>query len=132
MSYGYKYENPSFTTQGATSQEEGDGYLQDLYYSDLALELFVDYIDDYNEETLVIFWGDHLPSIYSSDTADINDSITFRETPLFFYSNQRDLSGDVGTISPIFFIHHILDILNVKVTPFEALLAELEHVLPGV
>lgn len=132
MSYGYKYEDPSFSTVGATSTEEGDGYLQDLYYSDLALETFINEIDNFNEETLIVFWGDHLPSIYSEEVIEKNNTLAFRETPLFFYSNKKELSGDIGTISPVFFINHILEILNVEVTPFEALLAELETVLPGI
>lgn len=92
----------------------------------------IHHIDQYDEEILLVFWGDHLPGIYSNAIGEKNSALTRRETPLFFYSNMDDLYGSVDTISPIYYLNHVLDILNIKVTPFEALLMELEERLPGL
>lgn len=132
MSYRHKYDNPEYKTSGLSNNDEGNGYLQDLNYSDQALEDLIDYIDQHDEDTLLVFWGDHLPSIYPNSILDQNSHLTMRQTPLFFYSNHTDLEGNLGTISPIYFINHVLDILDVKITPFEALLLSLEEELPGL
>lgn len=132
MSYRDKYDNPDFETSGLNNDDEGDGYLQDLNHSDEALKDLIAYIDQHDEETLLVFWGDHLPSIYPDSILDQNSRLTMRQTPLFFYSNQADLEGNLGTISPIYYINHVLDILDVKVTPFEALLMSLEEEVPGL
>lgn len=132
MAYSHKHDTTLFETSGATEDAEGNGYLQDLHYSDQALKSLIEEVDQHEEEIFIVFWGDHQPSIYSDDTISQNTRLTMRETPLFFYSNKRDLSGDIGTISPIYFINHILESLDVMVTPFEAMLLELETVLPGI
>jgi len=132
MAYGHKYDDPLFETSGATEDAEGNGYLQDLYHSDQALEALIEEVDQHDEEIFIVFWGDHQPGIYSDDTISQNSRLTMRETPLFFYSNKRELSGDIGTISPIYFINYILEALDMMVSPFEAMLMELEAVLPGI
>lgn len=130
--YGNKYENFSFNTSGADIKSEGDGYMEELYNSDKAIKEFIEYVDNHQEEFIVVFWGDHLPGIYSDEVFEKNDDLTMRETPLFFYSNKHDLSGDVGTISPIYYLNYILEILDIKVSPYEALLSKMEKQIPGL
>ena len=130
--YRDKYSNPSFITSGTKVKEDGNGYMEDLHNSDLALEEMIKYIDNQEEDILLVFWGNHLPGIYPKEISSQNSKLSMRETPLFFYSNKHDLSGDVGSISPIYYLNHILEILNIKVNPHEALLYELEQQLPGL
>lgn len=132
ISYRGIHENLTFNTTGTSNKEDGDGYMESLHYSDLALEELIDYVDNHDEEFLLVFWGDHLPGIYPEEVTSQNSALNLRQTPLFFYSNKRDLSGDVGTISPIYFLNNVLDILEVKVTPHQALLYDLEKDLPGI
>lgn len=130
--YHNKYENPSFDTSGAELKQEGDGYMEDLHNSDKALEDLIGYVDNAEEDYLLVFWGDHLPGIYNEEVFDQNSQLEMRKTPLFFYSNRAQLSGDIGTISPIYYINHVLEILDIKVSPYEALINNLEVVLPGL
>ena len=132
IAYRNKYDNPSFDTTGTEVKADGDGYMEDLHNSDKALEQLIDFIDDQEEDFLLVFWGDHLPGIYPEEITNKNSELSMRETPLFFYSNKHDLSGDVGTISPVFYLNHILEILDMKVTPHEALINDMEQVLPGL
>ncbi|GEK88426.1 membrane protein [Alkalibacterium putridalgicola] len=132
--YQGKYEDLKFSTNanGTESSLEADSYLEDLHNSDLALKEFLEYLENQEEEFLVVFWGDHLPGIYSEEVLSENSDLNMRETPLFFYSNKQELSGDVGTISPMFHTNQVLDILDIEVSPYEALVDNLEQKLPGL
>ena len=49
-----------------------------------------------------------------------------------FYNNFKQEEGqDIGTISPIYFINHVLELANAEVTPYIALLERLENALPA-
>ncbi len=131
MVYSGKYPSTAFSAQGTGNTQEAANYLQDLAYSDEALADFLTTIDKFPEKTIVVFWGDHLPSFYSETIAETNGSLKMHQTPLLIYPNFTENSDAVGTISPIYFMNHILDITNAQVTPYYALLMELEEALPA-
>ncbi len=131
MVYSGKYPSTAFSAQGTGNAQEAANYLQDLAYSDEALADFLTTIDKFPEKTIVVFWGDHLPSFYSETIAETNGSLKMHQTPLLIYPNFTENSDAVGTISPIYFMNHILDITNAQVTPYYALLMELEEALPA-
>ncbi|UDE96145.1 LTA synthase family protein [Carnobacterium viridans] len=131
MSYSGKYPNTDFSTQGTGNAKEAANYLQDLEYSDDALDDFLTTIEQLPEKTIVVFWGDHLPSFYSESIVETNGSLKMHQTPLIIYSNFAGNEGTLGTISPIYFMNHILTIANAQVTPFYAFLMELEEGLPA-
>ena len=131
MVYSGKYPNTDFSAQGTGNAEEAANYLQDLAYSDEALDDFLTTIEQLPEKTVVVFWGDHLPSFFSESNVQTNGSLKMHQTPLLIYSNFTENNDTVGTISPIYFMNHILEIANAQVTPFYALLMELEEALPA-
>lgn len=131
MVYSGKYPNTNFSAQGTGNAKEAANYLQDLAYSDDALDDFLTTIEQMPEKTIVVFWGDHLPSFYSEDIAETNGSLKMHQTPLLIYSNFTENDDTLGTISPIYYMNHILAIANAQVTPFYALLMELESTLPA-
>jgi phosphoglycerol transferase MdoB-like AlkP superfamily enzyme len=131
MVYSGKYPNTDFSAQGTGNAEEAANYLQDLAYSDEALDGFLTTIEQLPEKTVVVFWGDHLPSFFSESNVQTNGSLKMHQTPLLIYSNFTENNDTVGTISPIYFMNHILEIANAQVTPFYALLMELEEALPA-
>ena len=131
MSYSGKYPNTDFSAQGTGNAKEAANYLQDLEYSDDALDDFLTTIEQLPEKTIVVFWGDHLPSFYSESIVETNGSLKMHQTPLLIYSNFAGNEGTLGTISPIYFMNHILTIANAQVTPFYAFLMELEEELPA-
>ncbi len=131
MSYSGKYPNTDFSAQGTGNAKEAANYLQDLKYSDDALDDFLTTIEQLPEKTIVVFWGDHLPSFYSESIVETNGSLKMHQTPLLIYSNFSVNDDTLGTISPIYFMNHILTIANAQVTPFYAFLMELEEGLPA-
>lgn len=128
----HKYEEIEYEVKGAPYNLEVANYAQGLQYSDEALQAFLDELDELNEKTIVVFWGDHLPSFYGDELFNLNGHVTMHETPLLFYSNFTENDEDVGTISPIYFINHLLEMTNTPVKPFSALLHNMEAVLPAM
>jgi phosphoglycerol transferase MdoB-like AlkP superfamily enzyme len=137
MPHDSKYNNPDFETTGSGRPHEANAYFQDLYHSDEALASFISEINAMEEDILVVFWGDHLPHkwrVYGDEHSAIrslNDERTFYETEYFIYSNFVELDGDIGIRSPIYFNNHVMEILDLKISPYQALLLELESVLPA-
>lgn len=129
MVYSGKYPNTDFSAQGTGNAQEAANYLQDLAYSDAALADFITTIQQLSEKTIVVFWGDHLPSFYNETIVETNGNLKMHQTPLLIYSNFTETNDTVGTISPIYFMNHILTMSNAQVTPFYALLMELEEAL---
>ncbi|UJF15234.1 sulfatase-like hydrolase/transferase [Jeotgalibaca sp. MA1X17-3] len=128
----HKYEEVEYEVEGAPYNLEVANYAQGLQYSDDALQTFLDELDEFNEKTIVVFWGDHLPSFYGDELFNLNGHVTMHETPLLFYSNFTENVEDLGTISPIYFINHLLEMTNTPVKPFSALLHNMEAVLPAM
>ncbi|QIK51203.1 sulfatase-like hydrolase/transferase [Jeotgalibaca porci] len=126
-----KYDQVEFKVEGAPYNLEVAHYAKGIQHSDKEFADFTKELDKHDEKTIVVFWGDHLPSFYGEYLFNLNGHLTMHETPLLFYTNFEGNKSDIGTISPIFFINHILEMTNSKVTPFTALLGQLEKVLPA-
>lgn len=53
--FSSKYDDTDFNAGGTSRPNATNAYLQDLYNSDLALEHFINEINEFNEETIVVF-----------------------------------------------------------------------------
>lgn len=115
---------------GSGNDEEANAFFKDLENSDISLRLLINKIDEYPEPILMAFWGDHLPGFYEGEVLKNNDYQTMREAPFLIYSNEVDVEEEVGLISPIYLNNYIYEILELKITAYEALLYELEEKLP--
>ena len=74
-----------------------------------------------------------MPGLYRGDIRNTNDAFTFRQTPFLAYSNQKELQGEVdSTTSPIYFNNWVYQWLDIQISAYDALLLELEEVLPMI
>lgn len=128
--YAEQYETVEYRVFGSGNDNEAAGYFQDLEHSDQALQDLMDEINQHPEPILLVFWGDHLPGFYRGEVREKNDEWTLRQTPLLVYSNTKDIKGEAGTTSPIYFSNWIYDWLDIKLSAYDALLLALEEVLP--
>lgn len=130
MPYANKYDYVKYEVTGSGNDEEAAAYFTDLENSDVALRLLINKIEEYPEPIILVFWGDHLPGFYEGELLENNNYQTMRETPFLIYSNEIDLEEEVDLISPIFMNNYLLEILGLQVTPYEALLYDLQEKLP--
>ena len=105
--------------------------MKDLSYSDQALDNFIKQIDQLAEPTIVVFWGDHLPSVYGDVIFNQNSLDKMHETPLLIYSNVNKKDKELGMISPIYFAPELLEVANADITGLYALLNQLQSNLPA-
>ena len=120
---------------GARNKDErkqAEHYARGLKYTDQALQDFIESVEASDEKTVVVFYGDHLPAIWSKKTQQRNGRRAMRETPFFVYSNFSENTRENPTTSPIHFMNHVLEAADAEVPPYYALLAELEREVPAM
>ncbi|MGX7419015.1 LTA synthase family protein [Carnobacterium gallinarum] len=131
MPYGDKYITTDFTVTGTTNDAVTENYVQDIAYSDEALVEFIAELKKLDENTIIVFWGDHLPSVYGDEIAEQNSEEAMHQTPLLIYQTNGEQQEQVGTISPMYFMNEILTVSNQESSPYYAFLAELKKEVPA-
>ena len=142
MPYNDWYSDNEFTVTNTDGAEplgedetrEIETYAKGVSLSDKATAEFLDELDAIDKPITVVFYGDHLPGIYSTAGEDDNNSLALHLTDYFIWSNKA--SSSQGTknensdyTSPNYFIAQAAEHMNAKVSPFLAFLTQMhEHV----
>ena len=122
-------------------------YTQGAYFADAALRRLVDYIDSREKDTIILFFGDHLPTLGSNQAAfnqagnvDISDGYSFEEkmylysTPFLFYANY-DIDYALmhitdNNISTYNMLSLLAEMTGTKMTPYMLYLRDNFEFLP--
>lgn len=131
--YEGNYEDITLGVEGSSDLEIVEQYYQGLKYSDQDLRFLIDEIDKIEEETLIIFWGDHLPGIFPDDLFTKEHMLDKYETPLLIYTNFENniLNEGISIISPFYFMNYVSDTLNHPISGYTAFMKEMEKHLPA-
>ncbi|MFC5729747.1 MULTISPECIES: LTA synthase family protein [Nocardioides] len=119
------YEDPIEVRGAEGGQAERIGqYARGLEYTDQALDSFLETLEESDEKTIVLFYGDHLPGIYGSSLKNENRGLPLYRTPFFIWSNQpgQNRARTVPITSPAFFLPLVYEVADAPVPPFLALL----------
>lgn len=145
MPYGDYYDNNEFSDANI-SEDLSDGerwnintYTKGINWTDQETADFLNQLDQMDKPITVIFYGDHLPGIY--DTADMNknNKTVLHETDYFIWSNSA--SSSHGTkVNPTttaytssnYFMPLAAEHMNAKVSPYLAMLTELQQEFPAM
>jgi phosphoglycerol transferase MdoB-like AlkP superfamily enzyme len=137
MPYHEWYENNDYTAESTTGTPLGDDeqqsietYQKGVEITDQATQEFLNELDALDKPVTVVFYGDHLPGIYSSASGDDNNSLALHLTDYFIWSNkasssQGNKASDAAYSSPNFFVAQAADHMNAKVSPYLAFLTEM-------
>ena len=137
MPYHEWYENNDYTAESTTGTPLGDDeqqsietYQKGVEITDQATQEFLNELDALDKPVTVVFYGDHLPGIYSSASEDGNNSLALHLTDYFIWSNkasssQGNKASDAAYSSPNFFVAQAADHMNAKVSPYLAFLTEM-------
>lgn len=136
MPYSGKYSKLNYPASTADDSDTSslENYLQDVAYSSQALKNFTDDLKKVSRRTLVVFWGDHLPGIYSKEIQEKNDKQILHETQFLMFDNQGKLAkkGTQDAItSPFYFAADLMEQTNQPTTGFYQLLLAMEKTLPA-
>ncbi|MGO2638754.1 MAG: LTA synthase family protein, partial [Enterococcus viikkiensis] len=130
MPYENKYSELPYLARGENTTALRN-YMQDIAYSSQALQAFLKKIDDLPERTLVVFWGDHLPGIYSDEIQAKNQGPRLHETEFLMYDNRHQLNNQRAVTSPFYFGADLFQQGRLQMTGFQELLVHLQKELPA-
>lgn len=110
-----------------------------LSYTDKAVANFIKQIDKLNRPVTIVFYGDHLPGIYSGNNMK-KDGVVLHETDYFIYSNKyarkhgakTKLAKATGLVAPNDFPAMVAEQTNSKVNGYLALLTKVKDELPAM
>lgn len=137
MPYHEWYENNDYTAESTTGtplgndeQQSIETYQKGVEITDQATQEFLNELDALDKPVTVVFYGDHLPGIYSSVSEGDNNSLALHLTDYFIWSNkasgsQGNKASDAAYSSPNFFVAQAADHMNAKVSPYLAFLTEM-------
>ncbi len=137
MPYHEWYENNDYTAESTTGTPLGDDeqqsietYQKGVEITDQATQEFLDELDALDKPVTVVFYGDHLPGIYSSASEDDNNSLALHLTDYFIWSNkasssQGNKASDAAYSSPNFFVAQAAEHMDAEVSPYLAFLTEM-------
>ncbi|WP_461202236.1 LTA synthase family protein [Enterococcus sp. N342-3-1-2] len=132
MPYVGKYDTLDYQATGDGNMDSLENYLQDVSYSSTALKEFISELSTLNRRTLVVFWGDHLPGIYSDAIKDQNDTATLHETQFLMVDSDGDFQQqDVAVTSPFYFAPTLLEESQQPTNGFYEMLLTLQEELPA-
>lgn len=138
MPYNDWYENNDFTATSSDPANPLDSdetksietYQKGASLTDEATAAFLDELDKLDKPVTVVFYGDHLPGIYETASADTNNSLALHLTDYFIWSNQASSSAgakidNAAYSSPNFFVAQAAEHMNAKVSPYLAFLTQM-------
>ena len=128
-------------SQGVPGNEMGvhSEYAKGVQRTDEATEQFLNDLDAIDRPITVVFYGDHLPGIYTTASQDKENELALHETNYFIWSNAASKShdtklpeADAAYTSSNFFMAQAAQQLDSKISPYLALLDELHAAVPAI
>lgn len=133
-----KYKVSGSAVDTITTKQSIEDYAAGIHYTDIAVQNFITKIDKIDKPITIVWYGDHLPGIYSGDNMNTYES-ELHETDYFVYSNKFARSHGIGTkklnyqyTDPNNFASILLSQTNSKVTPFYAFMTEKQNKFPAI
>ena len=144
---GYLDPCPNFQEEVKITNMDGDypqanRYLSLMHASDTAFEELISYFKNVKEPTIVVMFGDHLPSLEkdfytelcgeASENFDINQTQAFHQTPFVIWANYDIPEKNIGTISTNYLSTLIMETAGLELTDYERYLASMSKSLPVI
>lgn len=145
---GYSKEFGDFDRKISLPQyDENDFFKTHLYLSliketDQAVEELIEYFSSVDEPTLIVFFGDHQPSIDKKFIENVMqkriDNLSKEEVeklytvPFFIWTNYESESKNVDITSINYLSTMVLDKANLKKTKYQEFLSQLNKQIPAI
>lgn len=127
---GGHYDDPIQVTGIDRDQGRKIGqYARGLEYTDAALDSFLGELEQSDEKTVVLFYGDHLPGIYDGEVKHDNPGTALYKTPFFVWSNipGANQPRPQPLTNAAFFLDVLYEVADAPVPPYLALLHQVHQ-----
>lgn len=142
-SYDYSGENYVKTIEISNTSNKyplAEQYLSLIKESDRAVEYLLSELEDYPEDTVVLFFGDHMPKIedefyalLNGGTPDSLDEQMLKYTvPFFIWANYDIEEYTLEQTSLNYLAGHLLDAAGIELPPYYQFLRDTENVVPAI
>lgn len=140
---GYNTSKFDYTVMmnSAGSSNAVNEYLSSVNNSDTALQSLIEYFEAQEEETLIVFFGDHQPSLpgsFYTDCLGLDDNSTTEalqakyQIPYLYWGN-FDLNTQFGEVTSINYLSsHMLEIAGIDKTGFLEIMDVIEQEIPAI
>ena len=145
MPYEDFYPDNQFKDEDTSSNLQPDEkqnietYTKGLNYTDQSTADFLNQLNHIKRPITVVFYGDHLPGIYSTAYSDKNNILGLHETDYFIWSNDASKSANTklddsssAYTSSNYFSAQLASHLNAKVSPYLAFLTKMHETIPAI
>ncbi|MDA1529790.1 LTA synthase family protein [Bacillus cereus group sp. TH260-2LC] len=123
------------------SKGELETYTEGVRRSDEALQYLIEQLDNLDRPTLLVFFGDHLPSLgtnksfykengYITNEKTPSERLAMAQTPLLMYANFDMPNDNLGVVSPIYFSNLIFDYAGLNKSLFYQFLSGFYKEIP--
>ncbi len=143
---GYKDLYDNFTNSvyqvGGLLYADASQYLSLIHETDKAVENLITYFESVDEPVMVVFFGDHYPSLSSGFVSSLNgkglSGLTLSEledlfsVPFFIWTNYDTEEETVDRTSLNFLHTLVYEKAGVEQTPYDAFLEDLQEVIPAM
>ena len=144
--YGEVYENFQqdvwLTGDYKGKYPRTDQYLSLILRSDQAFEGLVEYFQACEEPTMIVLFGDHQPGvedeffdeIYGQPSEEVpaENRLMWYETPFLIWTNYEQPSQDLGRLGATYLSSYVLELANLRLTPYNRFLLNLSKELPVI
>jgi len=110
------------------NEEELNIYLQMQNYSDSALKDLIQYLEEYDERVILLFFGDHQPNV-GLDNINDNNNIKW-SVPYLIWTNYEIQKKEYGDTSAIYLQSMLLDVANLPKDEYTNYIIELRKKIP--
>lgn len=112
-------------------------YLSVMKESDKALEYLINYFENYDEKTIILFFGDHQPPYFEDEfwetiMDDSSNDTTKYITPFLLWANYDIEEKYIEKISLNYLSILLLDTANLETTPYMNFLRDMQSEIPVI
>lgn len=112
-------------------------YLSVMKESDKALEYLINYFENYDEKTIILFFGDHQPPYFEDEfwetiMDDSSNETTKYITPFILWANYDIEEKYIEKISLNYLSILLLDTANLETTPYMNFLRDMQSQIPVI
>lgn len=115
-------------------------YLSVIHETDKAVEYLLRELEDYPEDTVVLFFGDHFPKVeaefyeelYGGSFDTLSEQMLQYTIPFFIWANYDIQEENVDLTSINYLPRRLLDVAGLELSPYYQFLAKMENVVPAM
>lgn len=142
---GYLYEGDNYiqTVQLLETEDEypkAEQYLSVIHETDKAVEYLLTELENYPEDTIVLFFGDHFPKVetefYEELNGDSFDTLENRmlqyKIPFFIWANYDIPEKTVDCTSISYLGRYLLETAGLEMPAYYSMLRDIEQLIPAI